>query len=286
MSSFEKSLSWALVWMALFVAQAAAQHDTTAIWVTNVDGTGTRLLARVIGHYRHEFPRWSHDGKQVAFNARPAGNDARKIFIVNADASQTREVGWGSMPTWSPSDKLLAYYVPDDKGAALAVESLDDHEWDLLTVGKSPRWSPDGDHLAATDGKNVFLIDMQSGKSRELFAEPYDEVYRGFDFSPDGSRLAVTVQNVGDTRRKLLIVDRLRADAASRVRLQSDLGGVVSFSPDGKRLVYSSGFQLYIIEVEGVQPSRLVPGQRGRNHHPHWSPDGRSIVFVSDRKPS
>jgi Tol biopolymer transport system component len=63
-------------------------------------------------------------------------------------------------------------------------------------------------------------------------------------------------------------------------------------SPDGTRVVYSVGSadrerdratsQLWLSDIDGANPRRLTwTGER--NREARWSPDGRSIAFVSDR---
>ena len=39
----------------------------------------------------------------------------------------------------------------------------------------------------------------------------------------------------------------------------------------------------FIVDVDGNNPSQLIPGQRARSFHPDWSPDGKRVVFVSNR---
>jgi Tol biopolymer transport system component len=65
--------------------------------------------------------------------------------------------------------------------------------------------------------------------------------------------------------------------------VEGGMGGYVSFSPDGKQLVYSDSRLIRTIEVEGTSRPRMMPDQRGKNKHPNWSPDGQWIVFSSDR---
>ena len=275
---------WSVVVIGVTASLVCAEEDKTAIFVINVDGSRPRLLARVDGFQQHEFPRWSHDGKQVAFNAKPAGSDERRLFVVKANGLELRELGNGSMPSWSPDDKQLACYLFADNGRAeLAVRTLRDDQRTLLGPGKSPCWSPNGSRMAATDGTNVSVVDLQTDEAIRLFPEPFLEVFRGFAFSPDGKRLAVTVRSAKDAKRQLLLVDAQGASHGIKTRLTSNLGGFVSFSPDGKQLIYSSDYKLYIIEVDRDLISRMVPGQRGRSHHPDWSPDGQTVVFVSDR---
>ncbi len=85
--------------------------------------------------------------------------------------------------------------------------------------------------------------------------------------------------------------------AAGRAMTIDDLLGVKSVSdpqvsPDGKSVVYvlseldrstdKSNSDLYLIPTEGGEPKRLTTSNASDNH-PRWSPDGKSIAFVSTR---
>ena len=266
--------------------RSAFALDDTAIYVMNVDGSQVRQLAKIDGYSRHSFPQWSHDGKMIAFDVqnRPDNND-RELFVMNADGSELRTLGVGTMPSWSPDDKQIAFYFLDPVGQShIVVKNLDGDGRTELGAGKSPRWSPDGNWMVATNTRNVNLIDMATGESKWLFNEPYFEVFRGFKFSPDSKQLAVTVSGGGTNNRQLLFVNVRGSASQARVRLKSNLGGTVSFSPDGKRVVYGNDYKIFIAGVEGDAQPELLPGQQGNNLQPDWSPDGKSIVFSSDRK--
>jgi Tol biopolymer transport system component len=270
--------------LALFARLARAQEGPTAVYVMDVDGSQARMIAHVDGYSTHYFPRWSHDGKQVAFDALPTTGIQHKLFVVQADGSKLRELGIGWMPFWSHDDKQLAFYVFGANGRAqLVVQNLDGQGKTPLGPGKSPCWSPDGSLMASTDGQNVTLTEVVSGDTKNLFSESFFEVFRGFRFTPDGKRLAVTVRPEEGAQRNLLLVDVQGTENAVKLRLKSEQGGFVSFSPDGKRLMYASGYMIYIVDVDGNNPSQLIPGQRGRSFHPDWSPDGKRVVFVSNR---
>lgn len=51
-------------------------------------------------------------------------------------------------------------------------------------------------------------------------------------------------------------------------------------SPDGKRLAFSALTHLYVMEVGGGAPKRLVAGDE-REYQPAWSPDGQWIAYVT-----
>ena len=124
------------------------------------------------------------------------------------------------------------------------------------------------------------VLDLVTLEKRDLLTEPVQWVFLGFDWSPDGKRLAVVVRQ--NNQRHLWIVS---ADGSSppKPRLQQNLDGRVSWSPDGKRLAISSNRKIYLLEPAG-RGTQMLPDQRGDSVEPAWSPDGKFFA-VSGNHP-
>src|SRR5579872_631525 len=58
----------------------------------------------------------------------------------------------------------------------------------------------------------------------------------------------------------------------------------IQISPDGQWAVWSTKHHLWLAPVAGDKPARQLTELRGDEMQPQWSPDGKHIVFVSDRQ--
>lgn len=152
--------------------------------------------------------------------------------------------------------------------------------------------SPDGKQIAYRweGGKNdsLRLIGADGTSMRVLARRPYGDYLEAW--SPDGRHLAVHSQSGVDATSRIILVST--ADGAIR-QLKSTgwrwptIGG---FSPDGRFLVYSlpkddsatSGGDVFALAVDGSRDIPIVQ-DRASNTSPVWDPDGRRVVFVSDR---
>ncbi|HTM55422.1 MAG TPA: hypothetical protein VL175_15435 [Pirellulales bacterium] len=276
--------AWLLVLAAPDVGLLNAADQPYSIFVMRPDGSEVRKVVHVDGCVDHTSPRWSHDGKQIVFSATPGGFSASAIYVVNADGTELRKIGEHLRADWSPDDKQLAFdRIAANRAFEVYVQGLDGKGETKITDGMSPRWSPDGGSLVVSERSNLFVMDLIAGTRRYLLGEPVVQVFDGYCWSPDGKQLAVVVRPQLGSRRHCLLVNTAEDAQRPRELAVGEMGGYVSFSPDGKQLTYSDSLLIRTIDIDGKSRQRIVPEQKGKNKHPNWSPDGKWIVFSGDR---
>jgi Tol biopolymer transport system component len=208
-------------------------------------------------------PTWAPDGRRLAFRSDRDGND--EVYVMNADGSRQRNLTRNPASDYSPAWSL------DGRRIAFATARADPTGNDLWLMGA------DGSHpqpLVQQDGIDEYPV-----------------------WSPDGSRLAfnctlgrILPSQVGDFEVCVVNADgsglRRITDAAGI----SDAGG---WSPDGRRIVLASSRDqnpdgvsscgdLFVMDADGSHPTRLTNGPAS-DCGPFFAPDGRHILFSSDR---
>jgi WD40 repeat protein len=263
---------------------AGDEAPQTAVFVMALDGSQMRKVAQVDQYREHGSPRWSHDGRRLAFDAYNSPTLARKFFAIDVDGTALIELGENAMPDWSPDDKQLAYQHYGGGGVkyGIWVQNLDGRGRDWVTRGVSPRWSPDASKMAFTDGEGLKVLDLVSLETQSLLDESFRIVNVGFDWAPDGNRLAFVGNHNGVSELFVISAEGSTKGLASRAT--GDLSPIVSWSPDGKRIAFSRGKRILVIDADGPAEARPIPGQQANNQSPAFSPDGKWLAFVSDQK--
>jgi serine/threonine protein kinase len=123
-------------------------------------------------------PRWSPDGKQIAFYDYIIGKPSR-LYLVLADGSNLHQLlpedpQSQLIPDWSPDgDKIVFGGVPVDNNSTIRVLDLNTHQVSALPGSQglfAPRWSPNGRYIVAmtTDLLGIVLFDFQTQKWSQL----------------------------------------------------------------------------------------------------------------------
>jgi Tol biopolymer transport system component len=278
------ALAFWLVGTAL-APHTVAQNVQWAIWVMKPDGSQPRMLVQVDGAKKHCSPRWSHDGTRIAFAiARNDSWSGSEVYVVNADGSELKQVGEREHPAWSPDDKQIAMDFRSPDGMRnIFVQNLDGKGRIQVCQGEAARWSPDGSRLAVVDRGNVNVVDLVTGETVTLFKKRHDYIFHGFSWFPDGKRLAIVPRPGPSKLRHVFFVSADGEEHGMTERCTGGMGGYNSFSPDGKTLIFENHWTIHTLDVDGTRGPQQLPGQKGANVDPDWSPDGQWIVFASSR---
>jgi WD40 repeat protein len=178
-------------------------------------------------------------------------------------------------------------------------EPLLNSETTGTSVNYAPSLSPDGRWLAFLSTQqldvDLYLADAATGEivRRLVSAEgdPHFDYLSYLDssvaWSPDGSRFAFAVFAEGERRLAIYNLEE------STVEQRIDLPGIAgmrqpTWSPDGRLLAFSAtvdgASDLYQVELETGALKRLTADPYTAIQ-PAFSPDGRQMIFVTDRGP-
>lgn len=271
------------------------------LWTIRPDGTGARQLTT--GPFDHREPRVSPDGATIAFASDRGGTGSYGLYTLEvatgAVTARTDTPAEEAMPAWSPDGTRLAHTVD-----ATAIDVLD------LATGATTRavTAPAGANLFgpsfAPDGTTLAYVRI-AGATAELVVGDRvvsDDGEDVFGFAPtwlSATELAYTADGQVKRRRldggatvvpfaaRVPVVPRPHYDRAvpdldpTRERPVVGIASPVA-SPDGTRVAFRALNALWLLTVGDPTPVTLVEDGYF-NSDPDFAPDGRSIVYASDR---
>jgi Tol biopolymer transport system component len=268
------------------------------LYTLSPDGSGLRQLTN--GPFDHREPRFSPDGSSIAFSSDRRNLGSYGIFTLDlATGTITPRTGTTAeeaMPAWSADGRRLAYTVNDKAIAVLDLATGEVTTAVTAPEGASlygPSFTPAGLAYVRVAGASANLLvgDQVISSGEDVF---------GFAASwlPSGELLYTAdglIKRRAPGRSPTVIPFSADVPVLPRPRYRQavrDLDstgeraalGIASpvASRDGKQIAFRALGALWLLTVGNPAPKRIV-ADGYFNSDPDFSPDGRSIVYSSDR---
>jgi dipeptidyl aminopeptidase/acylaminoacyl peptidase len=221
------------------------------VWLLDVATKQVRQLT--YSAKSEESPRWSPDGKTLAFTSDREEN--QQIYLLPMDGGEGIALTKGKRGvqsySWSPDGKQIAFLAPEPTTDAEEKKTKD----------------KDDARVADKDAKlaRLWLVDVASGKERQLTKDRWR--VSDAEWMPDGSRLIVEATKTPESDANTNRIYSLSVADGALTELAAPKGpfGQLRVSPDGKTLAFigsrldgPSPHDLFVMPIAGGETKNLT----------------------------
>lgn len=274
------SPAWSRDGRSVYVSRRAYRRDEYGLWLYGVDGgAGVRLEDSKPPASEMLDAVESRDGKSVYFSGRSRAEASlfftpnwiihRRDLRLGTISTEITAPGGAIRPVLSPDGRRLVYGTRFDGRSGLRVRDLvtgedrwllfpidDDAQGDTISRGLLPGFAflPSGDALVIGTGGKLKRVELATGRAKDI---PFT-AHVNLEIGPSLTH-NVPIET-GPVRSRLIQGPAL--------------------SPDGRKLAFSALTHLYVADLADRKPRRLTADDEPQ-FEPAWSPDGRTIAYVT-----
>ncbi len=238
------------------------EHETSAIWIAETDHAGeTRQFTAGEAHDQH--PRWSPDGKHLAFLSDRAKRGIAQLYLIAADGGEALAL------TSTKNKKSVADFAWSPGGGQLAFTSADE------PTEEEEKQEQERDDARVYGEKWPYArLRLLSLATREVTTLAAGERHLAdFAWHPHGTEIAYLVQQTPDleARAREVVIERI-AIAGGQPQVVCRFPCAVhslTWSQDGSTLFFvapvakksQSSFAVYAVPVQGGEPTSIAGGE-------------------------
>ncbi|NJC05283.1 dipeptidyl aminopeptidase/acylaminoacyl peptidase [Sphingomonas kaistensis] len=269
-----------------------------SIWMIDLASGAQAPIAA--GPGQHASPRWSPDGKRLAYVSYAEG-EKPQLWVRWMDSGTVARVA--TLPEaprslrWSPDGRSIAFamFVPGEAPRlGKAPDKPEGAKWaDPVRYTDQLVYRTDSEGLLRAGDVQLFIVSASGGAPRQLTRD------KGGDpgplaFTPDGRAILIGANRKPGADRDPVESEiiRIPVDGGDATRLTNRDGpdSEPAVSPDGRLIAYtgfddrkrnSQDMRLYVMNADGSNPRLLTGGFDRPISRPMWSPDGRSILALT-----
>jgi len=260
-----------------------ADRRISHLWKVNTDGSG--LLQLTAGADGENNPRWSPDGKTIAFiSHRGGGEDTfAQIWLISLAAGEamplTTHASAVSNIEWSPDGSTIYFRAPEPKTEAeKSSEKLKDdvfmfdenykqqHLWSVAVLNKKETPVTQGDF-------SVLSYQLSAdGKKMVYHRAPTPQI-------EDQDQSEVWIANADGSNARQITENKVQESDAS---LSPDGSQVLFLSQSNQNFETYYNSKIFVEAASGGSAKLLMPDLPYEVEKAIWSKDGKSIFFLAN----